>query len=240
MARSFNGVSDKIATATFAIPASGGWSFFCWLNVQGGAGTIREIVRNNSGSNSPNPNIALYVNSTNKIMSVDTSGVIQTGCTFTPTIGVWCHVGFTLSTLAAIATIAYYANGATAGTDTNSAAAGGTSSPIWFGDDAFAQPMNGFLADPAIWNAKLTAAEVSALANGARPGTIRSASLAGWWPLGGLQSPEPDLSGNANNGTLTGTNPAFGPPIMQFTPRWPQFIPPPPPVAYTLMAQIVT
>jgi hypothetical protein len=81
---------------------------------------------------------------------------------------------------------------------------------------------NGQLADFAIWSVLLTAAEASALAKGARPNTIRSASLVNWWPLGGIQSPEPDLSGNKNNGTLTGTAPAFGPPIAPFTPRWPQ------------------
>jgi hypothetical protein len=54
-----------------------------------------------------------------------------------------------------------------------------------------------------------------------------------------LASPEPDLSGNKNNGTLTGTTNTFGPPILPFTRRWPQFnffaAPP-----FTLMPQIVT
>jgi hypothetical protein len=79
----------------------------------------------------------------------------------------------------------------------------------------------GSLADGAQWNTNLSAAEITALSKGARPYTIRPANLLGWWPLDGLQSPEEELSGAKNNGTLTGTTAAFGPPYMQFTPRWP-------------------
>jgi len=83
-------------------------------------------------------------------------------------------------------------------------------------------PLNGYMADMAVWSTVLSGTELAALANGARPSTIRPTLLLGWWPMGGYQSPEPDLSGKANNGTLVGTNLAFGPPLMQFTPRWPQ------------------
>jgi hypothetical protein len=100
-------------------------------------------------------------------------------------------------------------------------------------------PAKATLADVAIWNVDLTAFEISALAKGARPNIIRPASLVAWWPLDGLQSPEPDLSRNAKNGTLTGTAAAFGPPYAPFTPRWPQIILPPVSL-FTLMPQIVT
>lgn len=95
----------------------------------------------------------------------------------------------------------------------------------------------GNIADCGLWNVTLTAAEIAALNRGARPLQIRPSALVGYWPLTGLQSPEPDLSGNKNNGTLTGTTPAFGPPIAQFTPRWPQFNTPPPVITNTLWAQ---
>lgn len=79
----------------------------------------------------------------------------------------------------------------------------------------------GRMADCGIWNVVLTPTEVSALGKGILPYTIRKSSLVSYHPLDGLQSPEPDLSGNANNGTLTGTAFVVGPPVMQFTPRWP-------------------
>ena len=59
---------------------------------------------------------------------------------------------------------------------------------------------NGQIADLAIGTLTLTAGEMSALAAGFRPSNIRRTALVGYWPLDGLSSPEPDLSGNAFNG----------------------------------------
>jgi len=77
----------------------------------------------------------------------------------------------------------------------------------------------GSIADVAVWNVALSDAEVTALAQGIRPQFVRPASLVGWWPLDGILSPESDLSGNRNNGVLTGTTLANGPPITLFTPK---------------------
>jgi hypothetical protein len=44
--------------------------------------------------------------------------------------------------------------------------------------------------------------------------------VAGFWPLWGLSSPEPDLSGNRNDGTVTGAVRSNHPPITLFTPKW--------------------
>jgi hypothetical protein len=98
--------------------------------------------------------------------------------------------------------------------------------------------MDGRIADVAVWNIALTQTEVRGLAAGARPWQIRNASLLGWWPLDGLASPEPELSFKIANGTLTNSPAqAFGPPVMPFTPRQPQytFIPP----VFNLMPQIL-
>lgn len=84
----------------------------------------------------------------------------------------------------------------------------------------------GRLADVALWNVKLVANEMLALNSGVRPYLIRPASLVFFCPLDGLASPEPDLSGKALTGTLTGTALSNGPPITLFTPKAPmQFIP---------------
>lgn len=81
------------------------------------------------------------------------------------------------------------------------------------------------LADFSIYNAKLGSSFAAALNRGARAASL-GIPLHGYWPLDGLQSPEPDFSGNANNGTLTGTALAAGPPTMPFTRRMPQFLSP--------------
>lgn len=96
---------------------------------------------------------------------------------------------------------------------------------------SFNNPFPGLIADVAFWNVALTAAEFAALGVGARPYTIRPLALVGYWPVTGIQSPEPDFSGLNNNGTVTGTVNASGPPFMFFTPRWPQRETPIPPVA---------
>lgn len=62
---------------------------------------------------------------------------------------------------------------------------------------------NGSLQDAAAWNAILTASEFKQLASGVSPLGIRRGSLTGYWPLNGT-SPESDLSGAGNNGTVTG------------------------------------
>lgn len=96
----------------------------------------------------------------------------------------------------------------------------GTSGSAPLGAD---DPLPGAVADAAIWNVILTATEAAALARGARPWTIRPANLLIVLPLFGLVGPEPDLSGNQHNGTLNGTAFTIGPPLMQFTPRRPQW-----------------
>jgi hypothetical protein len=98
--------------------------------------------------------------------------------------------------------------------------------------------INGRMADAVIYNTNLTVAEIVALAKGARPFTVRPRSIQWYWPLDGIQSPEPDFSGNALNGVVTGAALTAGPPLMPFTPRWPQFSePPPPPPTSILFAQ---
>jgi hypothetical protein len=100
--------------------------------------------------------------------------------------------------------------------------------PLRFGKrNDGSEPFTGAMADFGIWNVALSAAEFSALGKyGARPYTVRAGSLVAYFPLDGLASPEPDLSGFVNNGTLTGTAKAStAPPLMMFTSRWPMTTP---------------
>lgn len=61
------------------------------------------------------------------------------------------------------------------------------------------------IAEAAVWTVALTAAEALALAAGYAPYLIRPQSLYGYWPILGVQSPEPDLSMNSRSMTLNGT-----------------------------------
>jgi hypothetical protein len=82
--------------------------------------------------------------------------------------------------------------------------------------------VNAYVAESAAWNVVLTASEIKALASGILPHCIRPASLQGYWPLWGLQTPEP---------CMAPANPAFGmnlfnappqgthAPVTPFTPK---------------------
>jgi hypothetical protein len=76
---------------------------------------------------------------------------------------------------------------------------------------------DGKLAEHAVWHNVLTADEIAALARGVSPNMIRPINLELYWPLWGVASPEPDLSGHSLNGTVTGATLAnhapVGPPI---------------------------
>jgi hypothetical protein len=169
-------------------------------------------------------NISMYVKSTGKLaVYYNGANAFYDGTgTNTLTSGIWYHLSAIFPNGVAPTG---YVNGNLDGTGNaiftqngHSVTQSGTDATNWFG---------GVLADVAIWPVALSQAELSALSKGARPNTIRPPSLIGWWPLDGIQSPEPDLSGNVNNGTLTGTTFAAGPPIAQFTSRWPQYNFPP-------------
>jgi hypothetical protein len=139
-------------------------------------------------------------------------------------LSTWYHTAATWDG----ATLTTYVNGALDGTASGSGSLGGNaghSTAIGWDEATPGRNFNGSIGECCIWSVALSASEVLALAKGARPFNVRPLSILGGWSLDGLASPEPDFSGNKNNGTLTGTALAFGPPLMQFTPRWPQFAP---------------
>jgi hypothetical protein len=62
----------------------------------------------------------------------------------------------------------------------------------------------GYIAEVGVWNDVLSPIERTALAGGVSPASVRRSSLVGYFPLYGAKSPEPDYSGNKDNGVLTG------------------------------------
>lgn len=215
MARSFNGSGDQInlgnsSTLDPTVPVS--ISVWFMLTSTPGGAYACLCDRINGGTHY----MALLYNSGHMTYYFGSGNNIDPG-TASITQNVWYHVGAAIDGSNNATT---FMNGVSDGT-----VAGATVTPAavnsTLGRNGLNTDFPGILADYAIWNTNLTAAEFLALSRGARPVNVRSANLKAWLPLTGLQSPEPDLSGNANNGTLTGTTPAFGPPIMAFTPRRP-------------------
>ncbi len=98
------------------------------------------------------------------------------------TVGTWHHCCgvFTSSTSRTA-----YINGGSAGTNTTSntpAAPTGTSVGAMY-TGSLTSPFDGRIAEPAIWNVALNAAEVASLAKGVSPALIRPESLVFYPPL---------------------------------------------------------
>lgn len=216
MARSFNGTSDKIVTSSVATTAITNITMAIWVYPTSTPSGTQIVFSNGTNSNG----YALLTSHINGALSFVKSGVgFIDFIGFTVSANVWTHFCVTFSTGG---NAVLFLNGVSQ--DTVSAGSGtiAPASSVAFGSDGTDSFYPGRLADGGIWTATLSGGEILALGNGARPGSIRQQNLVGWWPLDGLNSPEPDLSGKANNGTLTGTALAAGPPVMMLTPRWPQ------------------
>lgn len=79
--------------------------------------------------------------------------------------------------------------------------------------EAANSPFPGRLAEIRIWNSIKTLTEFEHV----RYFSALSLAARGCWPILGV-SPEPDLSGNANHGTVTGTTVTSHPPVGRYVP----------------------
>jgi hypothetical protein len=241
MARSFNGTSDFIKYGTLPLPAS--MTLAVWTRWTGASAYGTALWLGASG----NTNASIYVKSTGKLAVYYNSGSSSYDGTGTNTLvsGTWYHLA---ATFPSGVLPNGYVNGALDGTGNanfTSNAQGLTQS----GNDLGTNWFGGSLADAAVWNVALAQAELTALANGVRPYQIRPQSLIGFWPLDGYGHPALDRSRGKNNGVLTGTAFATGPPLLNPAPIIlplpdPSFVmpamPSPPPPQFILMPQIVT
>jgi Concanavalin A-like lectin/glucanases superfamily len=76
----------------------------------------------------------------------------------------------------------------------------------YFGNDTLNHGLSGSLAEVGVWNTVLTGPQIAAAAASTTGvGSIAPSNLVGYWHLCGLASPEPDSSGNGNNGTVNGS-----------------------------------
>lgn len=219
MARSLNGTSDYIATASNPTTTTSDLSVGIWvLATSFPANEIYPIYNGNGASSG----FGLFFPASTGILHFLFGGVRDQASGVAISLGVWHHIlGVWISSSG---TMLQYVDGVLANSISGIGAPHAATGQCLLGCASdITRFWPGSLADGTIWTAALTAAEASALFQGARPSQIRPLSLAFWMPLTGLQSPEPDLSGGKFNGTLNGAPaPAFGPPITAFTPRWPR------------------
>jgi hypothetical protein len=217
MARSFNGTTDVITLGSAAVVGAS-FSLAAWINRTGvSSGPLGFFGGSVSGS------IEVRVDgSTNNVTLLSQGMHVFTSSSGAITTGSWAHIGVTYDQ----STVKYYINGSASGSFSDSTGIPTRSITAIGEAPSVGEFFPGSIADAVGWSVILTAQEFSSLGKGIRPSQIRPKFSVVWLPLDGLKSPEPDLSGNANNGTLTGTAAAFGPPLAPFTPRRPQALPP--------------
>ena len=98
------------------------------------------------------------------------------------------------------------------------------------GDAAFGKQLTGaiswyggLLATCVVYSSALTDTELDAIGRGMIMASFNRTDLVGLWPMWGVSSPEPDLSGKQQNGTVVGATLAghapVGPYVMPFSPR---------------------
>jgi hypothetical protein len=238
MARSFNGSTDKIVPANSLTWTLGNaYSFSCWSFLNTSHNAFAQIwAATGSGrvvGMAVNPTTGIGLNIYTEVSTHDSANNVA------PTTNSWIHATGVV-TAGGTQTLGIYYNGTFTSNSSMSFPQGTfTSTTFEIGSNLAGNSFwTGKIADLALWfhgasGVPLTALEDAAITAGVRPSQIRPKDLVAYWPFDGLASPEPDLSGNKNNGTLTGTAQIFGPPFTPFTRRWPQFtqLPPPPQIS---------
>lgn len=221
MARLLNGTTDGMVGSGFSTAMSGtAFSCSCWINSSSTTAGGGFLITNSTATGTTGFYLR-YFSTTQYAITDAGVGIITLSTAVV--LNTWINV---IVSVTAANQASVYFNGVL-----DAATPGGfaVDGPITtFGVGCFSAANNvltGKIADAAFWvGAALAQGEATALARGARPYMIRPLQLKGYWPLDGLRSPEPDLSGNVNNLTLTGTALASGPPVAMFTPRQPQLI----------------
>lgn len=233
MARSFNGTSDYIhgGAAFTVLPCS----VACWAkNIEQFNAQLSLLGVQCVGASAPY--VSLHVPQAGGVTraAFDVAGEFGDSASVLGTVNLngntnWHHFAGTYSGIGGSSgnysgTAAVYTDGADKQTSALSTANPWYTAPdppntslIGVSGSTPAGFWHGSIADAAMWNVVLSDLEIAGLARGLRPWMIRPKNLVGYWPIDGYQSPEPDLSGFAHNGTLVGTALDFGPPTTLFT-----------------------
>lgn len=228
MARDFASASSEYIENASAIVADAPFTVSFWGNIDGVASNEGWFSLS-STSDPDDQHTIMTLSGTPNVRSRSTS---DTGGSFTSaaapsamSAGSWHNiVGLWTSTSSRTC----YIDGSGGTADTTAITGMATLNVTGFGrlsDSTPSSYINGMMAECGMWNVALTAAEIASLAEGVSPLFIRPASLVGYWPLIGNDSPEIDLVGG-NDMTLGGTPTAVAHPavmrpsaqILQFPP----------------------
>jgi len=226
MARGFPGSTntDNIhVTEHSPINLSSSWSWAAWVNITALDATVRRVFDKFNNTAGVSLGYAAVTSSVFQVVVAIWNGASGTWtCPISAlTTGIWQHLAVTYNAGSVSNTPTMYINGVSqtvTQTATPSGSLGTDVQDLYFGNNSgLDRCFNGSMAEQALWDIVLTGAQVSSLASGVWPmGLGTGANVPeGYWPLCGYASPEPDFSGNANNGVVTGTTSTTGPTGVQ-------------------------
>lgn len=219
MARLLNGSTDYLRVLLASITSTP-FTMACWFKTTDTTDT-QSLVSLDSTAGISNNWLRLHLRSGKVCVDLNNGGAgySQTFTSTSYSSGVWSHA---CGVFSSPTSRAVYLNGGGVGSGSTSctpASINQTDLGVLL-NGSNSEFFNGSVGEVAIWNVALIANEITALVNGRLPTSVRPTALKCYWPLYGAYAPEPDLSGNKNNGTLTGTAFANHPPVQILGSDW--------------------
>lgn len=221
MARHFNGISDKLSSASddFNFERTEQFSVFLFIKYTGGTFVIGRSL---SGPTSQGWGIQQGIIA-GTVMQVQLANNEAAGVNALRVLSVnglpkdtWSYIGFTYAGTSTPAGIKIYFNDvvspATTELNTLTASIQAVTS-LWLGARGGSELWyNGDMAHAAIWRGvELTQDDIRKLIRTKEPRLVRPQWLKGYWYLNWRHASEPDLSGHNNNLTVVGTSSADDP-----------------------------
>jgi hypothetical protein len=196
MARLFDDASSQSASIASAPVTAVPLTMACWYNVDTFAAEQALMGLYNNGVNDASYQLLGLTASSGRVRAAtaNSAGTANSSTGDLGTLNTWDHAA---GVWASDAARTAYHNGSSGGLENTSRAPTGLNSTA-LGARVDTTPdrfLSGMLADAAIWNVALTAAEVLMLANGVSPLAVRPGNLVAYWPLWGVHSTEIDLKG---------------------------------------------
>lgn len=201
--------------------SNSGSTFGMWFRLTGGTGTQWNLFARWGGSSSSGRQVYVYINNSTNKLSVDIpfiqNSVVVSSGTYNDSL--WHALVVTLKN----GTWDAYVDGTNVSHVTGAASIDASAGGCLIGDSSngagtdFKGAMALVFQDATVWDSE----EIAGFTAGAPPQFI-SGTLTAFWPLDGVSSPEPDLSGRFNVASITGTL-TYGddPPFIRWLrPEW--------------------
>lgn len=210
MARLFDNVASDNLSVANAIASATPLSVFCWCYPDEAITGVQMCI---ADTGSTNHYFRLNTSATFQVVAATAAGgaAAQSTTTGTGSINTWMHIGGTFGSSAhrqawlnGTAATAQTSNLTPTGLDTAGIGFRPASSPLGY--------FSGRIAEAAVWNVELSAAEIAILAAGYSPLCLARRPVA-YWPLLGRFSPEIDTVGRFDL-TVTGAVAAEHPRII--------------------------